>query len=787
MANFWDADTPAQAREPNQLFPPKAEAKQREWWLDDAPASANPSPPSAVEGVVEWVSSLPRRAGEAIRGQNEFDIPELSGSPILTPRASQDFPRQVQEAARTGGAGAVQALYRNSAQMEGLRGRLNAARGEEAQLDILRQFDPTVQTARDRFGNTVIRFQGQPFYLNRSGMSARDGMDLMQDAAIAVPFAGAAARAVKGFGLLARTGAQGVAGGLASLTRDAQSAAAGSRQGVDLDAAAMGAAGGAAGEVIGSGLSAVLSRFRNNPAQFVRPDGSLTDDGARMFTEAGIDAGDVTQRMGQNFAERARQTGTNTGTAREAAAAEFNIPLSRGQATGDFDQIAFEQSAQRGARGQSAGAVMREFDQGQRTAVRDAFGNFSDRVAPRAMDVLDERQAGETVAGGLQRAAEASRENVGRLYDTARGMGASIRADAVQDVGQTVRNTLSNGANPVIIDDALTPFAARALREIDELSNLNIQNVAQPAPRAMGATGATNEAAEIAGVSFDGIEQVRKRINALYRQAPPTERGAIGRVMGAFDDWFDNAADRAMLSGSDDALEAIKKARAAYRNDRRLYGAGRSADEDAGNAMQRLLSPETTAQEAANILYGTSKVGESGVAVRLARRIEQAVGRNSPEFDALRRGIISRMVQNAEDAITQPGAQAMQNRISEFIGGRGSDLSRVLFTPDEIGQLRRLANVLRTTVPPQGTVNHSGTGYEIARSISQGISAGENAPFVIRMFTRWFQGNAVRDQVNASRAVGATAGAPRLTSPGGVVPSTIGSTSGANWAEGNDR
>lgn len=784
MSNFWDADTPAQPRAPDDVFGKKPDASQRPFWLDDAPASQQDAP-SPVAQVAEWVSSIPRRVGETIAGQNEFDIPEITQGSALVPRSSPDFPRLVQEAGRTGGPQAVQRLYRQSAEMEALRGRLNTARGDQAQLDVLRQADPTVETARDRFGNTVVRFRGQPFYLNRSGVSARDVNEFVNDAAAVVPFAVPISSALQGANLGIRAAGQALAGVLGSGVRDVVSANSGSRQGFDWEGAMMGAIGGAGGEIAGSAINGIIQRVRNNPARFVTPTGGLTDDGARVFAEAGFDPADVSSKMAQRFAERSRQTGPNAATARQAAADEFGIPLSRGQATGDFDQIAFEQAAQRGARGQQAGAVMREVASAQDKATRDAFEELAGQLGQRAPGAVNEREAASQVASGLRTAAERSRQGVDDLYSAARGSGASVQSEAVSDVGQTIRNNLSNRNNPVIIDDALTPFAARALREVDELSNLRVQNVAQPQARGVDGPGASDPA-DIAGVSVDGIERVRQRLNALYRQAPGTEKGAVRQVIGAFDDWFDDVAERAMLTGSDNALDALKAARAANRRDRQLFGASGPGD-DAGKAMQRLLNPETTAQEAANIIYGHSRIGESGTAVRLVQRIASAVGRDSPEFDAIRRGIVYRLTMGAEDAMTQPGARAIQNRLSEFIGGRGSDLANVLLKPEEIGQLRRLAAVLRTTVPPPGSVNHSGSGYEAARAIQQSLAAGADSPLVVRLFTRYLRGSAITDAVQGGAAVNAARGAPVVRATGGVLPASGGAATGMQYDEYNAR
>lgn len=45
----------------------------------------------------------------------------------------------------------------------------------------------------------------------------------------------------------------------------------------------------------------------------------------------------------------------------------------------------------------------------------------------------------------------------------------------------------------------------------------------------------------------------------------------------------------------------------------------------------------------------------------------------------------------------------MAKDISEFTGGRGAGLARELFSPDEIGQLRRFSAALQATLRPGGS------------------------------------------------------------------------------------
>ena len=76
-------------------------------------------------------------------------------------------------------------------------------------------------------------------------------------------------------------------------------------------------------------------------------------------------------------------------------------------------------------------------------------------------------------------------------------------------MGNDIKNDLTARANPVIIDDKLTPFASQAIQDIDNrVAQLQIQNRASP-------LGQPNPA-EIVGVNLEGVDQMRSEFR--FRQ-----------------------------------------------------------------------------------------------------------------------------------------------------------------------------------------------------------------------------------------------------------------------------
>lgn len=87
----------------------------------------------------------------------------------------------------------------------------------------------------------------------------------------------------------------------------------------------------------------------------------------------------------------------------------------------------------------------------------------------------------------------------------------------------------------------------------------------------------------------------------------------------------------------------------------------------------------------ASSLFGSGVPGTRAGAVNEAKAAKGLLGESSEEWSMLRQAAVQRL--------TDRGANAakMVKDIGEFTNGRGAGLARELFSPEEIGQLRRFA------------------------------------------------------------------------------------------------
>lgn len=449
-------------------------------------------------------------------------------------------------------------------------------------------------------------------------------------------------------------------------------------------AAPVGAMGGIAGRELAIAAQRALRRVVGSPALF--QDGRITEAGRKVLQKAGIDPAQISDDFALAFASRVKQAqGLSDEAARLAVADEAGIPLTRGQATGDLGQIAFEEAARSGARGNPALQTVQAIDskarEGTARRVEDLAQGFGGQAEGTALS------AAEDVVGGVKDAAQ--RQRYRAAYQAAEEAGAVIDVRALSALEDLAETRLSQATF------ARSPQAQGALDEIKRLA----------ANAKAGPEGTV-------GIAFDAIEDVRQKMNRI-RAADPQVMAEIGVVREALDDWAEDAMDSALIHGSEDALRLMQTARQEFAAFKRMFS--RRSGDDASQIIANLAERDVTPAEAANWLFGSVRVGAKGSSVRVANRLKEILP--AAEWDQVRAGAWRRVVQTATGDPMTP--QKIQARIKDFAAGEGEALAKALFSTEEIAQMRRFAKAMEFLVPPGRATNPSGTGYEIGRMITQ--------------------------------------------------------------------
>lgn len=641
---------------------------------------------------------------KAVVGQNEFDYPELIKGLWSGGKVSDLVLDNVES--ELGGPKAMEFFS-----------LLKRARGEKGLLDVIKRWDPELETKRDKFGNTYVKFGGENYYLNRSGLSERDLDEAFRDFLLTAPFSGPIGSATRGSWLLTRMAGQAVGGMAGSVASDIVSRSAGSQQGIDTGALMASALGGMGGEAAGSALGWAIKRMVNAPSRYYNPTtGELTNEGAMIFASIGLDPSEVSSRLGKAFAEQAKKSGGNVATARQVAADEFGIPLTRGQATQDTNQLNFELGAKAGARGQLAEQVMSNIDKRQKEAFEASKDLVGERLVPGAgKDWIT--NAGEALKGARQ-VSDDFRRSVSTAYDEAKDAmkGTRIDVNELNSLPQVVASKLDDvGYN--VYNPTGTPLVKEALDLVDDLAAGKI------VPRSYDPNFPGHTIKNTVAV----IEEVRKIIGGAAgiraRAAnDKAQRYAVDLIVDGIDDWLIAQRDAGLITGNPESVKMIQDAIELASKRFNLLGK-RSKWDNAGATIDRMINDASmTDREAANYLYGASVTGNNDLAAKVSGRMKEILGDKSEEWAGVRRGLWQKLVTGPEGA-AQPGPREVSNDILKFLS-QNRAMVRELYSPEEQALMRRYAMAIRPMIQKEGTGNPSGSGYEVARAIAQVLGTG---------------------------------------------------------------
>lgn len=395
---------------------------------------------------------------------------------------------------------------------------------------------------------------------------------------------------------------------------------------------------------------------------------------------------------------------------RIAEAGEFNIPLSRGDATGNLAQQGWEQAAEHGAKGEFAAPLIQGL-RARQLAARQA--------AQEAMGPTTPREAGEQVGGAMRRTATGLRESADDLYAAAAAKDANLEAGAVSVLANRVADDLTRAGLPLgQVPAGAYPGATRAMNVLQGLSSFRgsgaqtaDQALNQRAQQAMsglqGFTGPPNPT-RVAAVSLDAVEEARKALVKIPRGADNDGR-IVGIIKDRFDDWLDDVINARLFSGDATALDDLKEARSLWSHYKRITTA--RPNDPASRVVARITSGEHSGEAVANWLLGASNAGQANLSAQVAARIRNTLRADSPEWQALGEALAHKIL---NPTVGQGGPQAVANSIRREVD---TAVARVVLPAARREEMRRYANVLRYTVPDPRMTNPSRTSHTLMRQL----------------------------------------------------------------------
>ena len=608
-------------------------------------------------------------------------------------------------------------------------GRAAIAGASDAQMaDIIEKQlgDKFIRREKDANGYDVFVTRGsdgqeQRGYVNAPGL---DAQDISRGIYGAMPYmigGGVIGSAAKGLGFLGRAALQSLGAGTTSAVGDLAQIPMGSKQGIEADKAVFTALLGGGGELATSIGSRAWQRFVTEPRLFNRKAGKLTARGEAAARSAGLDPAQIESEVARTFAQTYARTGKASEAAIHAQTGEFGIPSTAGQRSKDPWQLTQEEAMRRNLYGERARDTMQAFDRRQAEAV-----DFAARTRmPSDFRSQAVRQTGTMSPAGMT--------HVQQMADNAADLGSGIRSGM-----RHARDMAEEGerkAWEAVTDILPTPRAFDLLP--DALAGrLGSLRVTPEMPKAAAMAKVLDD--YVAGKAFNEpvakvlqqspvktIDEMRRQLLGMYKGASdPTDQAAAKAIYDGFNDWIDEAAKQSLLAGDQMAAANLRMARDTTRTMQNLFSPAVKGRNTPAAKLMRELETSDSPERAVQILFGPASAQNPSTikagAVEALRSMKAALKKYADPRIAgdtiadLKIAYWARLVQSNKGKVHSP--QVMLNNINAALSSQKT-LLQELFSPSELGQIRRLANSLDRIVykPP----NASGSGYTAAGLASQ--------------------------------------------------------------------
>lgn len=586
-----------------------------------------------------------------------------------------------------------------------LSGLASAAFGDDKDwMKTLLENHPDLSAGEDANGNAMLMRDGKPVaYVNRPGLDTADVARFTAKAGAFIP-AGRAAQAVGRFGMAARASM----GAAASGATDAGMQMAAGRDEIDAQqvilTGALGAGSEAVAPVLGRAVGAVAKKFGVDKWSRMTQAERYAEM-ARQLDADELPMGDLTGMTREQAIEFATKRVHRADVETPGAAMardEFGFEVSRGRAmpARNVDEIKAQETQL------NREEALRSLPDGEGARILQSERNNADNIERLVDDFgagfsggraqgATRNQSAQVAHEGLLRARAASQREVDDAYRVAESFDGEFADEVMLELPNRVKGALERAG--VLTDDlnspvqSLTPAALRVIKELDANPRTTISQV----------------------------ENTRRKINNLLDDTKrnPTDHRAMTIVKQEFDKSISEAIDANLFRGDPSAMEALKKARGIYAQHARKF----NTDDGAGKIIKQMLDEDAEPHEIARFVFGSTGLSKNG-AGRVVKQYAEAVGgKNTQEFNALRETYLYSIARRKNtDA---KGMQAMVSDLKAALGDGGEAVTRELYTPAEIGKLKRFVTAMDAIMLKGDRARSSGTAERLARMASTGYGS----------------------------------------------------------------
>ncbi|MGJ4954630.1 hypothetical protein ACQR1H_03225 [Bradyrhizobium sp. HKCCYLRH2015] len=283
-----------------------------------------------------------------------------------------------------------------------------------------------------------------------------------------------------------------------------------------------------------------------------------------------------------------------------------------------------------------------------------------------------------------------------------RGFEDDLAAAGHGELGPDVKNRAAR----LMADEGLDADTAveHAIRQLEQEDFATPRGAGFPGDRIEAPKVSADAAQGGAGFTMRDVEQVRKQLVTLYKDARSkmmaggsgSDVYALEHIMEQFDARVEQMVAAGKFSGDGPAvLQMQRDARAAFADYKAKF-ARRGSGDTVGAAVEKILGKfadtAATPDEVARLAYGSAASPGGQMPVQIAQRIASIFGRNSEEFSAFKQGLLAHL--------TAGEPEKAAARVNEFLTGtRGRLLAQTVFSAEERAALSAHANRLASIAP----------------------------------------------------------------------------------------
>jgi len=582
-------------------------------------------------------------------------------------------------------------------------------------IKILQANFPTIGVQQDEKGNFIVgnNRNGVKAIVNRPGFS---GTDALQLGGLAAEFTPAAKAGSLTSGVLKKMGLVGAGVGLTETANQAAQASVGGE--FNPEDVLIAGAGGAVFEGVFQGLARVFPVMRESVKT---AGGKITDKVRETFKQeavaAGKNADDVTDDV-------IRQTLFPEGAGLEGEK-EFGIQLTKGQRSGSQKQLRLEDDLRAGRSTEKAQNTLLKQEAETQQQVRDAAGRIQQDLGAEGAVISSQQEAGSLITQGVRNAEQAANDAVRASFDDVGE--AALQPEAFVKLFDATKNAIKGIDFPVTGETKATNALLKQINSARKFFNLG--------------------GIKLKPQHIQRIEQIRRSIGAQIKTAAnPTDKRNMVTMQKGFDDFLDSAVKDALFTGDQEALNALKAFRSLFKEYARKFRAnpkktrsGATISDREGRFIELIIEGNPTDIQTVNAIFGAGNTFGNATAKNMANRFKTILGETSPEWGVVRQAAFKRLVRTGTDGKTISGQQTLKavNQALE----KNRELMDVLFSPEEIGLIRRFAAQIKRSQPDivKGTANPSGSGTAVINAVKDnmgkltqalGIASGNPVVFI---------------------------------------------------------